>query len=99
MAGRPGPAGVHTVADYIHRSHSDQHDSNGRGSSQFERPGVRRPGRIERSVAVVAGAFSVVVLAAILASAPDPEPVTVPHETQVQPAPERGDPALGQRLA
>jgi hypothetical protein len=84
---------------HIHSSDNDKHESNVQRSSPIGQPEVGRSSRIERTVAIAAGAFSVVVFAAILASAPNTEPFTVPEPTQAQPAPERGDPALGQQLA
>ncbi len=98
--GRPvRTCGGQTVADHIHPLDNDKPKSNVRGSVPIGQPGAGRPGRIERVVAVAAGAFSVVMLAAILASAPNTEPLVVPKQTQAQPVAERGDPVLGQQLA
>ncbi|MDT5024788.1 MAG: hypothetical protein QOE61_1214, partial [Micromonosporaceae bacterium] len=80
--GRPvRTCGGQTVVDHIHPSDNDKHQSVVRGSSPIGQPRVGRAGRIERVVAIAAGAFSVVVFAAILASAPNTEPFTVPERT------------------
>jgi hypothetical protein len=87
------------VADHIHPSDSDKLGLDGGNSSPARLSDTGRPGRIERMLAVAAGGLSVVVLAAILASAPDTGPVTLTEPPQTQSTPERGDPGLAQQLA